>query len=177
MKQAGWKLLGDGNRLRLNGRPYKFALFRPINGAIKTVTVKRDQAGRLFVCFSVIEEVNLPVEASTGNIGGFGRSVTKRHFGLKTFLTDDEGSEYLSPEYLRASLSDIARLNRQLARKQVGSRSRRKAKRQLALAHDTIANQRRDAHFKLAHRLCADYDVLGFEDLYLGGMKKLWCRR
>ena len=169
LKQASWKLLG-GNRLRLNGRPYKFALSRPIHGTIKTVTVKRDPAGRLFVCFSVIEEVNLPVAVSTGKIGGF-------DFGLKSFLTDDEGGEYLSPEYLKASLSDIARLNRQLARKQVGSKNRRKAKRQLALAHDRIANQRRDAHFKLAHQLCADYDVLGFEDLNLGGMKKLWGRK
>jgi len=169
LKQAGWKLLG-GNRIRLNGRNYKFTLSRPINGTVKTVTVKRDQAGRLFVCFSVIEEVNLPVEVSTGNIGGF-------DFGLKTFLTDNEGGECLSPEYLKVSLSDIAYLNRQLARKQVGSNNRRKAKRQLALAHDRIANQRRDAHFKLAHQLCDDYDMLGFEDLNLGGMKKLWGRK
>jgi putative transposase len=74
LKQAGWKLL-DGNRIWLNGRNYKFVLSRPINGAIKTVTVKRDNAGRLFVCLSVIEEVNLPVEVSVGKIGGFGRSV------------------------------------------------------------------------------------------------------
>jgi putative transposase len=74
LKQAGWKLL-DGNRIWLNGRNYKFVLSRPINGTIKTVTVKRDNAGRLFVCLSVIEEVNLPVEVSTGKIGGFGRSV------------------------------------------------------------------------------------------------------
>lgn len=169
LKQAGWKLLG-GNRIRLNGKNYKFALSRPIGGKIKTVTVKRDNAGRLFICFSVIEEVNHQVEVSTGKIGGF-------DFGLKTFLTDDEGGVYLSPEYLKASLSDIARLNRQLARKQKGAGNWQKAKRQLAFAHDRIANQRRDAHFKLAHWLCDDYDVLGFEDLNLGGMKKLWGRK
>jgi putative transposase len=43
-KQSGWKLL-SGNRIRLNGRNYKFVLSRPIAGNIKTVTVKRDQAG------------------------------------------------------------------------------------------------------------------------------------
>lgn len=169
LKQAGWKLLG-GNRIRLQGRNYKFALSRPVGGDIKTVTVKRDSAGRLFVCFSVIEEVNPASEVSTGKIGGF-------DFGLKTFLTDDEGGAYLSPEFLKASLSDIARLNRQLARKQKSAGNWKKAKRQLALANDRIANQRRDAHFKLAHWLCDDYDVLGFEDLNLGGMKKLWGRK
>lgn len=169
LKQAGWKLLG-GNRIRLQGRNYKFALSRPVGGDIKTVTVKRDSAGRLFVCFSVIEEVNPASEVSTGKIGGF-------DFGLKTFLTDDEGGAYLSPEFLKASLSDIARLNRQLARKQKSAGNWKKAKRQLALANDRIANQRRDAQFKLAHWLCDDYDVLGFEDLNLGGMKKLWGRK
>jgi transposase len=74
LKQAGWKLLG-GNRIRLNGRNYKVALSRPVNGKIKTVTVKRDNAGRLFVCFSVIEEFGPQVEVSTGKVGGFGRSV------------------------------------------------------------------------------------------------------
>ena len=169
LKQAGWKLLG-GNRLRLHGRRYKFALSRPIQGTIKTVTVKRDQAGRLFVCFSVLEEVNPPIAVSTGRIGGF-------DFGLRTFLTDDAGGAHLSSEFLKASLFDIVRLNRQLARKQVGSHNRRKAKRQLALAHDRVASQRRDAHFKLAHQLCDDYDVLGFEDLNLRGMKQLWGRK
>lgn len=169
LKQAGWKLLGS-NRIRLNGRNYKFVLSRPINGTIKTVTVKRDNAGRLFVCFSVIEEVNLPVEVSMGKIGGF-------DFGLKTFLTDDDGGAYQSPEFLKANLSEIARLNRQLARKQKGSNNRKKAKRQLALAHDSVANERRDAHFKLAHQLCDEYDALGFETLNLRGMKKLWGRK
>ena len=169
LKQAGWKLLG-GNRIRLNGRNYKFALSRLVCGNIKTVTVKRDHVGRLFVCFSVIEEVDPQVEVSTGKIGGF-------DFGLKTFLTDDEGRAYQSPEFLKANLSGIARLNRQLSRKQDGLNNRRKAKRQLALAHARVADERRDAHFKLAHQLCDEYDILGFETLNLRGMKKLWGRK
>jgi putative transposase len=68
-------------------------------------------------------------------------------------------------------------LNRQLARKQKGSGNWKKVKRQLVLAHEKVANQRCDAHFKLAHQLCDDYDVLGFEDLNLSGMKKLWGRQ
>lgn len=169
LKQSGWKLLG-GNRIRLNGKNYKFALSRPVGEEIKTVTVKRDSAGRLFVCFSVIEEVNPASAVSTGKIGGF-------DFGLKTFLTDDEDGTFKSPEFLKANLPTIARLNRQLARKQKDSGNWKKAKRQLALAHARVADERRDAHFKLAHTLCDAYDVLGFETLNLRGMKKLWGRK
>jgi putative transposase len=169
LKQAGWKLLG-GNRVRLNGRNYKLALSRPVGGNIKTVTVKRDNAGRLFVCFSVIEEVNLPVAVSTGKIGGF-------DFGLRTFLTNDEDGAHQSPEFLKGNLSEIARWNRQIARKQKGSGNWKKAKRQLALAHIRVADERRDAHFKLANALCDEYDALGFETLNLRGMKKLWGRK
>jgi putative transposase len=82
-----------------------------------------------------------------------------------------------SYKFLKANLLPIARLNRQLSRKQDGSNARKKAKRQLSLAHDRVANERHDAHFKLAHALCDEYDVLGFEDLNLRGMKKLWGRK
>ncbi|MCC6168390.1 MAG: transposase [Caldilineaceae bacterium] len=176
LKQAGWKYLGD-NRIRIGAHIYKFALSRPLVGemalcarcTIKTVTVKRDKAGRLFVCFSVVQELEVN-ETSTNRIGGF-------DFGLKTFLTDDAGRTYQSPQFLRTHLAEIARLNRALARKRQGSGNRRKAKRRLALAHARVADKRRDSHFKLAQRLLDEYDVLCFEDLNIDGMKRLWGRK
>lgn len=168
LKQAGWKYLG-GNRLRIGKMVYKFALSRPIEGEIKTVTIKRDTVGRLFVCFSVVQEVE-PTEVSTNKIGGF-------DFGLKHFLTDDEGRRYQSPEFLRSQLNEIARLNRALAQKQKGSNNREKARRRLAMAHSRLANKRRDHHFKLANRLLTEYDVLCFEDLNIEAMKRLWGRK
>ncbi|MBZ0277962.1 MAG: transposase, partial [Anaerolineae bacterium] len=40
-----------------------------------------------------------------------------------------------------------------------------------------VANARLDHHFKLAHELCKEYEVLCFEDLNLQGMKALWGRK
>lgn len=168
LKQAGWKLLG-GNRVRIGKHNYKFALSRPVEGEIKTVTIKRDTTGRLFICFSVIQEVE-PNGTSTNEIGGF-------DFGLKTFLTDDEGRTYASPQVFRKGMNEIARLNRSLARKEKGSGNRKKARRRLALAHSRLANRRRDYHFKLANSLLDKYDVLCFEDLNVDGMKRLWGRK
>jgi putative transposase len=168
LKQSGWKLL-EGNKVQLLGRTYKFVKHREIGGTIKTVTVKRDRVNRLWIAFSVIENIHIP-KASTGKIGGF-------DFGLKTFLTDDEGRPTTSPQYFKQGLKQIAERNRNLARKEKGSRNRRRAKRQLGMAHEHIANKRRDHHFQLAHNLCDEYDMLIFEDLNLKGLHMMWGRK
>jgi len=52
-----------------------------------------------------------------------------------------------------------------------------RARRALAKHSADVANARLDHHFKLAHELCDEYDVLYFEDLNLQGMKALWGRK
>ncbi len=169
---AGWKLLpSDGKRyakVSMDGRVYKFRQTRPIAGIIKTVTIKRDGLGHLWICFSVLEEVEIP-KPTTSEIGGF-------DFGIKTFLTNDEGQSIEAPQFFKQGSNRIAQLNRNLARKQKGSKNHHKAKRQLATAHEHIVNQRHDYFFKLAHQLCDTYEVLCFEDLNIAGMKRRWGR-
>lgn len=169
LKQAGWKLLG-GNKIHIQGYAYKFSLSRPVRGDIKTVTIKRDSLGQLWVCFSVIQNAPDPVIISTGNMGGF-------DFGLKTFLTDSDGNTYHHPQYLQAELKTIPRLNRNLSRKVKGSGNWHKSKRRLAKAHLRIANKRTDAHWQLAHELASKFDTLFFEDLNIKGMQKRWGRK
>ncbi len=168
LKQAGWKLLGE-NKMRILGRPYKFVKSRDIVGQIKTVTVKRDNRNRLWLCLSVVQEIT-GQGATTGETGGF-------DFGLKHFLTTDDGQVIESPQFFRRSHRNIAALNRELARKQPGSNNRQRAKYRLAKAHADIANKRRDWFFKLAHDLCDVYQVMCFEDLNLRGMQRLWGRK
>ncbi len=177
LKQCSWKLLG-GNRIRLRGRNYKFAKHREINGEIKTVTVKRDRLTNLYLCFSVMRDIE-PIGVSTGQIGGFdfGLTQSRTHWVVKTFLTDDRGNEYSMPEHFKSALDEVARLNRSLSRKRKGSRNWRKAKRRLAATHERVANRRRDFHFKLALHLVREFDVICIEDLNIDGMKRLWGRK
>ena len=168
-KQAGWKLRG-GNKIWIQGYTYKFSLSRPLAGAVKTVTVKRDRLGQLWVCFAVVQELPESDEPSTGDIGGF-------DFGLKAFLTDHQGHTYHAPQYLKAARHEIARLNRQLARRKQGSGNWHKTRRRLAKAHIRVAHKRQDAHWKLAHTLAAQYDALFFEDLNIKGMQQVWGRK
>ncbi len=156
--------------IRIDGQTYPFVQHRPMFGTVKTLTVKRDALGRLWLVFCVVEELRVEPEASTGQSGGF-------DFGLKTFLIDDEGRAYSAPEFFKQDLKKTRRLSQAKAHKVEGSKRYKRARRALARQHAHIANQRRDFHFKLAHQLCDEYDVLSFEDLNLAGMKALWDRK
>lgn len=169
LTQAGWALQGFSNKIRIGKFIYKFSKSRDIKGTIKTVTIKRDSLNRLWVCFSVIQQADFSTD-KTGEIGGW-------DFGLKNFLVDHEGKTHKHPEPHKAALKDIAKLNRALARKQTGSKSRQAAKRRLARAYQRVTNVRRDYHWKLANELTNCYDILRFETLNLNAMKRLWGRK
>jgi putative transposase len=152
------------------GCEYKFIKHRPLRDTIKIVTVKRDAAGRLWVCFSVIEKIEVGSETSTGQSGGF-------DFDLKAFLTSHEGQTIQAPQFFNRDLPSLQTIQRQVSNKVKDSANQRRGKRHIARHHIRIADQRRDFHFQLAHHLCDQYDTLFFEDLNLEGMKRLWGRK
>ena len=47
----------------------------------------------------------------------------------------------------------------------------------LARVHKKAANQRHDFHFKLARRLCLEYDTICIEDLNMKAMQRLWGKK
>ena len=165
---AGFKFLG-GNRLKIGKRVYKFFKSREIEGKIKTLTIKRDKAGDLFITV-VTDDNGSSLIPMTGKIAGF-------DFGLKTFLVSSEGEEIQSPLFLKKSANEIARLQRILSRKKKGSNNWNNARIALAKAHRDVANKRRDWFFKLANDLTDRYDYLFFETLNISAMKKLWGRK
>ena len=169
LKQAGWKLLG-GNRLRIGSTVYKFAKSREIAGAIKTVTIKRDALGSLYVYFSCLLPAQPPVRAMTGKSAGF-------DFGLTTYLTGSDGTERQAPQPLKQRLRTLATANRALSRKRQGSHHRSRAQAHLARVHKRAAHVRQAFHWQLAHALCTQYDGIALETLTLQGMKALWGRK
>ncbi len=186
LKQAGWKLLTDKRAPRkkasgkgyhrgigvieVAGRRYKFVKPRPITGRIRTVTIKRDAAGRMWVCFSIVEDMAIEDETSTGQIGGF-------DFGLCTFLTTDDGRAIDNPLYFTHDLPRLRAIQSRVAQKVPGSGNWRRGQAHIARRHARIADQRREFHFQLAHALCDQYDVLVFETLNIAAMKRIWGRK
>lgn len=169
LKQAGWKLL-DGNKIRIQGQVYKFSKSRDIPAGIKTVTVKRDSLGSLYLYFVAEDEVQPNHQAMTGNSAGF-------DFGLKTFLTTSDGEAIESPLFYRQALAELKAAQRKMASKVKFSNNWKKAKANVTRLYQTVVNQRRDWFFKLAHELTDRYDHLYFEDLAMKGMQALWGRK
>ena len=169
MTQDGWKLL-DGNRLQIHGTVYKFAKSRDIEGQVKTVTIKRDALGDLFVYFSCLLDTETPERVTTGKSAGF-------DFGLRTYLTNQEGHTIIAPQPFKAGLTQLAKANRQLSTKRPNSQRRVKAKAHLARVHRRIGHIRQAFHWRIARDLCQTYDHISLETLNLQGMKALWGRK
>ena len=139
LKQAGWKLLA-GNQIRIMGQKYKYHKSREIRGIIKTITVKRDPLGDIYL-FVVCKTNDRPVGPRSGNSVGL-------DFGLKAFLTTSDGYKIDSPLFFNQGSKKIKQLGRALSSKKKDSNNRKRAKLDLARGHKRIANQREDFHSK-----------------------------
>jgi len=169
LKQAGYKFLG-GNRIKIGNRVYRYWNSRPIEGKIKTLTIKRTPLGELFMVVVVDSVVEPEAKFETSRIAGF-------DFGLKTFLTGSDGSKIESPQFLKQSLNAIKKASRQHSKKRKGSANRERARLNLVRKHEDVVNRRSDWFWKLAQQLTDKFDVLCFETLNLKGMQRLWGRK
>ncbi|MDJ0633845.1 MAG: transposase [Xenococcaceae cyanobacterium MO_188.B29] len=168
LKQAGYKFL-DGNQLKIGKRIYKFWKSREIKGKIKTVTIKRNPLGELFI-FVVTDHIDHQVITMSGKSAGF-------DFGLKVFLSCSDNTEVKSPLFLKQSLNDLKIASRQHSRKRKRSNSRERARKNLVRVHEKVVNRRTDWFWKLSHELTDKFDFLYFETLNLKGMQRLWGRK
>ena len=168
LKQAGYKLL-DGNRIKIGNKIYKYFKSQDIQGKVKTLTVKRDKLGDIYI-YVVTDCVETRITSRTGEIVGF-------DFGLKTFLTASNDEDIESPLFFHKNNVAIRKASRKLSKKQRLSNNRRKARKSLERLHKRIANQRNDFHWKLANELADKYDFMFFETLNIKAMQMLWGKR
>ena len=153
-------------KIRLNGRWYRFALHRVIEGELTRVQVTRDALGDVYITLTE-DYSEIRYEPKTGKAEGF-------DFGIKDFLTGSDGKRRSSPMFYKRNADLLAEAQRELSRKVKGSNNRDRARKQVARIHKKTENQRIDHHWKLAIELCREFDILFFEDLNLDGMKRLW---
>lgn len=168
LKQHGYKVLSK-NQILICGQKYKLHKHREIEGKIKTVTIKRDTLGALYIYFVCEQESNQTM-LRTGDSVGY-------DFGLKMFLTASDNKDEEAPLFFNQNAHRIKKANRKLSRKKKGSNNRNRARLDLARLHKKVAYCRKDYHFKLAKRLCENYATICIEDLNIKGMQQIWGRK
>jgi putative transposase len=184
LKQAGYKFLAS-NQVKIGQRIYKFCKSREIVGKIKTVTIKRNPLGEIFL-FVVTDFVDQISSTMTSKNAGF-------DFGLKVFLTCSDNTEIESPLFFRESLKRLKIASGAHSTKKKRSNNREKARKNLVRVYEkvrrvisevtsempwrAVVNRRTDWFWKLAHELTDKFDYLFFETLNLKGMQRLWGRK
>ncbi len=92
--------------------------------------------------------------------------------GLKEFLTTNTGETVSVPNFYRKAQSNLARKQSKTARKEIGSNNWKKAQNKIARLHQHIARQREYFHYKTAHKLVKEYDLIAVENLNINGLAR-----
>lgn len=156
----------DGN-VKLPGKigivPAK--IHRPIEGKIKTVTIRKTPSGKyLASILTEIEGENPTI--SEGKI--YGIDLGLKHFAV---VTDGENvSKYDNPKHLAKHEKNLKRKQKKLARKHKGSKSRNKYRQVVAALYERVSNSRQDFLHKLSHKLVSDSQAVIVENLNVKGM-------
>ena len=157
-QDVGFKLIGT-KKIGLSGiGQIKIKLHRPLEGKLKTCTIKRE-AGRWYASFSCAE---VPVETwpvATKEVG--------IDPGLDSYVTISNGVSEVkveNPRWFRKSEARLAQAQKELSRKKRGSERYAKARLRVARIHEKNVNQREDFQWKLARKTVEENQLIAIED-------------
>ena len=131
-------------------------------GRILNATISKEPSGRYYVSLCCTD-VDIEVFENTNNHIGL-------DLGIKEFCISSCGEFIENPKYLKKSLNKLAKLQRELSRKTIGSLNRNKARLKVAGLQEHIANQRNDFLQKLSTKLIKENDIICIEDLQVKNM-------
>ena len=158
--QSGFALVGNTLKLSKIGT-IRLKLHRPIEGKLKTCTLRRNSSGDWDVSLSCEVEVQ-PQTAKEGSIG--------IDVGLEHFATLSNGTEIPNPRFFRQGETALAKAQRTLSRLKKGTPERRKKRKAVAKIHEKIRNQRRDFCHKESKKIVDQYQYICVEDLNIKKM-------
>ena len=129
---------------------------RTINGDIKRVTVSKTKSNKYFV--SILCDVDIQELPKIDKKVGV-------DVGIKTFAVCSDGYKEENPKYLRKAEKRLAKLQKDLARKEYNSKNYHKNRIMVAKLHEKIANQRMDFLQKFSTKLIRENQSIAIEDL------------
>ena len=131
-------------------------------GRILNATISKEPSGKYYVSLCCTDVEVEQFENTNSSIG--------LDLGIKEFCISSNGEIVENPKYLKKSLKKLAKLQRELSRKTIGSSNRNKARIKVARLQEYIANQRKDFLQKLSTRLIIENDIICIEDLQVKNM-------
>lgn len=123
-------------------------------------TISRTPSGEYYVSF--VCEADLRPTNGTSIIGF--------DLGLSHYLVDSRGNKIDNPRHFVSLQRRLVLLQRQLSRKQKGSKNREKSRLKVAKLHQCISNMRDDFLHKLSRTLVNENQVIGIESLKVANM-------
>ena len=133
-------------------------------GRILNVTISQEPNGHYYcsLCCTDIEFEQLP--KTNKNVG--------IDLGIKEFCITSDGIKIENSKFYEQSEKKLAKLQRELSRKTIGSNRWNKARLKVAKLQKHIANQRTDFLQKLSTEIVNNFDTICIEDLDVKSMKE-----
>lgn len=162
-------LIGNTIKLpKLGG--LKFRKSRSIEQSfeVKTVSITKKIDG-YYITFST-ENKSLPdIEIDTVPTG---YNTVGIDLGLEKLYVDHKGNEEFPQKFLRQFESKLAKLQLKLSDKQRSKKAKRLIRQARARLHLKIARKRQNWHYKTAHKLLKNCEVIAIEDLKIANLKR-----
>jgi putative transposase len=154
---ARWSITGSGrlNLPKIGAVKVKWS--RTLPAQPSSVTVIKDAAGRYFASFVIDTDPADDAHRMPDSVQTVGIDLGLTHFAV---LSD--GRVIDSPRFLRREEKKLKKVQRELSRKQKGSKNREKARLKVARAHAQVADARREFHHQLSTRLAKSVHDAGW---------------
>ena len=148
----------EGNKVRVPkiNTPIRFIKHREIEGKIKSISITKTPTGKFYL--------NVIMEREVRSLQKTNR-VVAIDVGLTHFCTLSTGQKIEKPRHLIRTEQRIKKLQKQLSRKNKGSRRFRILVRRIAKLHEKVRNRRNDFLHKLSKQIIGDNQAVIVEDL------------
>lgn len=139
---------------------------RQYRDGIRSATLSKTKSGNFFL--------SILIELPNEEVVKF--NLTDEHVGIdlgvKDFVITSDGEVFENKHFYKSQEQKIAKLQRQLSKKQKGSNNRNKTRIKLAKAFEKSNNQKENYIHSVVNELLKCYDIIFMEDLNVSGMLK-----
>ncbi|MFJ5717004.1 RNA-guided endonuclease TnpB family protein [Neobacillus sp. NPDC093127] len=156
-------------KVRLSKKHHQMFQYR-LKGKIKTATIKYHSSGQYTVSLKMEEVIDLHETVDFSTVSE--DKIIGLDLGLNHFYIDSNGKKVDNPKFLKTELKKLAKLQRQLKNKKIGSSNYKKLQQKISKLHLHIANMRKDFLHQESRKLVNENQVIVLEDLNVKGMIK-----